>query len=81
MDEARSGLGCDSTDRHSFERPVEGGWIRYGVAAAAVEPAAVVADRANACWAETRNRCYLWEMRGMVQDRLVEQQRDSCTGR
>ncbi len=81
MDEARSGLGCDNTDRHSFERLVEGGWIPYGVAAAAAEPAVVAADRENAYWAGTRNRCYRWEMHDMVPDRLVGRPEDSCTGR
>lgn len=62
MDEARSGLGCDSTDRHPFERPEEAGWTPYGAAVAAV----AAADPTNACSAEIENRCYQLETRDMV---------------
>lgn len=75
MDEARSGLGCDSTDRHPFERPEGAGLTPYGAAAAV---AAAAADLTNACSAETETRCYQLEMRDMVRP---DSEEGSCIGR
>jgi hypothetical protein len=52
-DEARSGLGCDSTE-HPSGRPAEADSTPCGAAAAAV---AAAEDREIACWAEIVNRC------------------------